>query len=152
MYLWPGKGKMMKTKLLPLLSVLLISIVLVPFLLIGSATIATALPPRPTAVPTRQPSTLRGGFIELRIEGQLVEGIWTLVQWQDAQGDWHDVTGWQGTLDEGNVKTWWVGEEDLGAGPFRWMAVVDTAVIGTSEAFFLPVQPGEKVIVTIPLD
>ena len=142
----------MKTKQLSLFSILFASVLLAPLLLAGvRAPVVNALPPRPTAVPTRQqpPPPLRGGIIELHIEGQVIEGIWTVVQWQDMQGDWHDVTGWQGTLDEGNIKTWWVGEEDLETGPFRWRVMLDAAVLGTSDLFYLPARPGEKITVTI---
>jgi hypothetical protein len=142
----------MKSKLFSILAILLASVLLAQFLLIGTASIATALPPRPTAVPTRQLSRLHGGFIELHIDGSPATGVWTVVQWQDAQDDWHDVTGWQGTLDEGNIKTWWVGEENLGAGPFRWVVMQDESVLGVSDDFFLPAQPGQKVVVTILID
>ena len=74
-----------------------------------------------------------------------------LVQWQDDRGGWHDIEGWQGSLDEvvtgedGAVvghKMWWVTHDDLGKGPFRWQICRDKqgAPIGTSETLDLPSQ------------
>ena len=99
------------------------------------------------------------GFIELRVrfpqawpwKGTHWQNLWTVVQWQDDRGVWHDVEGWQGSLDEavtgedGTVvghKTWWVAHDDLGKGPFRWQVRRDKqgAPIGTSETFDLPFQ------------
>jgi hypothetical protein len=72
-----------------------------------------------------------------------------MVQWQDPQGKWHDVEGWQGTLDEVQVgqdgtvtgyKTWWLGEENMGKGPFRWQVYrgKGSKLLATSEPFDLP--------------
>jgi len=72
------------------------------------------------------------------------QALWTTVQWQDAQGQWHDVEGWQGTLDEVQngvgKKVWWVAEKDLGAGPFRWTVYRREGgeQLAESEPFYLP--------------
>lgn len=109
-----------------------------------------ALPPRPTPAPA-EATPPRGAEIELHVEG-IIEGIWTIVQWEDAMGNWHDVGGWQGTLDEGNIKTWWVGETDLGTGPFRWLVTQEGNVLGISDAFYLPAFTGKKMSVLVLTD
>ena len=100
----------------------------------------SALPPRPvvltsTPLPSEPPV---GGYLELRIQAAPV-GLWSIVQWQDRSGGWHDVEGWKGTLDEGNRKVWWVARAELGKGPFRWLAFdLNGKLLGTSKSFYLP--------------
>jgi hypothetical protein len=115
------------------------------------------LPPRPT--PVQPVPGFTGEFIELFVrfpqawpwKGTHWQNLWTVVQWQDDRGVWHDVEGWQGAPDEvvtgedGMVvghKTWWVANDDLGKGPFRWQIYRDKqgAPVGTSETFDLPSQ------------
>jgi hypothetical protein len=60
-----------------------------------------------------------GTYIELVAPGQA--GAWSVVQWQDSVGNWHDVEGWRGTLDSQGVIRWWVDAKDFGTGPFRWV-------------------------------
>jgi hypothetical protein len=74
-----------------------------------------------------------------------------VVQWQDGRGGWHDVEGWQGELDEGQQKVWWVLEKDFGTGPFRWVVLARKAgpVWKTSAAFTLPVGGGKWVGVVL---
>lgn len=143
----------MKSKLIPLFLVLLVGVIFIQVLLMSSTPVVAALPPRPTATPAAPPEVAKpkGGLIELQVEGVIPE-LWTIVQWQDAQDDWHDVTGWQGTLDDGNLKTWWVGEADLGTGPFRWVALGTGDSVWISDPFYLPATPGEKVSVYLLLD
>ncbi|MFQ5400207.1 MAG: hypothetical protein ACE5E7_11495 [Anaerolineae bacterium] len=110
-----------------------------------------ALPPRPVPPtpsvpqqPAPEPAAPAGGTIELTVApGSLVE--WTVVQWQDGLGGWHDVDGWQGTLDDDTHKVWWVGAADLGKGPFRWLVELDDDVLAVSEPFDLPAAAGESV-------
>ncbi|MFQ5399227.1 MAG: hypothetical protein ACE5E7_06470 [Anaerolineae bacterium] len=92
-----------------------------------------------------------GGFIRLSLATPDTGELWTAVQWRDHQGLWHDVQGWQGSLDEGNVKTWWVSEETLGAGPFRWVVYDGPggAELGTSQTFSLPAKANEVVVVEV---
>jgi len=84
---------------------------------------------------------------------------WTVVQWQDAEGNWHTIDGWQGNFDQaspaGNeakvLKTWWASDDLLGRGPFRWL-VYDSRegrVIGQSEPFKMPTSAGQNAVVTI---
>jgi hypothetical protein len=133
------------------------------------------LPPVPTATftpiprPTAPPIT--GSFIELHAQFPQAwpwreahwQELWTIVQWQDGQGAWHNVEGWQGTLDsvvvkeDGGVigyKTWWVAEDDLGKGPFRWVIYNGRggAALATSKSFYLPGALGEIVNIHVTLN
>lgn len=132
---------------------------------------SSALPPRPTPRPTpdtrpapsRAPSI--GGLITLDVEANIDvirklghwQSMWTVVQWQDGVGNWHDVEGWQGTLDTfgGGMgrKTWWVAEGDLGAGPFRWMVYHGRGgeLLAYSEPFYLPSRRGRIVVSDVSL-
>jgi len=112
------------------------------------------LPPRPTPVSASTPTPpdwpLERGFIELRVRFAQAE-LWTLVQWQDGLGGWHDVEGWQGTLDkisngEGR-KVWWVAEANFGQGPFRWVVCQDRSCkrVVFSAPFNLPRSRDEAV-------
>ena len=127
-----------------------------------------ALPPRPpTATPT---SIVRGASIVLELtfgddwpdRGWDWQELWTVVEWQDEDGDWHVVEGWQGTLNEVTVKggvvigqkAWWVAEANLGSGPFRWLVYhqQDGALLAASETFDLPDSVGELVAVDVSLE
>jgi hypothetical protein len=111
------------------------------------------LPPRPEPQqPTATPRPKLYGAIELHVASAL-PGLWTVVQWQDAFGEWHDVEGWQGTLDEGDLKKWWVAEDDLGKGPFRWdlRQGIGGASMAVSELFYLPQSNGQVVSVEMSL-
>jgi hypothetical protein len=117
------------------------------------------LPPRPTAVPTVTVTPLPvyvppmvGGSIELRIPSAPA-GLWTVVQWQDGLGGWHDVEGWQGTLVDG-WQIWWVARRDFRKGPFRWIVYQDLtkgALLAVSQSFNLPTSDGDLVRVAASL-
>ena len=132
---------------------------------------ATPTPPLPTWTPgpapvkTPQGASLPfvgwgGGAIELRVRfGPAAlkrwSEVWTVVQWQDTGGGWHDVEGWRGALDEivgaEGRKIWWVYRQDLGKGPFRWL-VYDRAggkLLATSQSFNLPGISGQTVKVQV---
>ncbi len=88
------------------------------------------------------------------------QDVWTMVQWQDDKGEWFDVTGWQGNLDniaqdEGwvAVKEWWAGEEVLGTGPYRWQAYSHPGgdLLATSDPFYLAGTSGGLVMVDVEL-
>ncbi len=115
-----------------------------------SAQAGPGLPPRETPVPTRSPESDRhdspgGAHIALRVPSAPA-GVWTVVQWQDSAGGWHDVDGWQGTLDAGDQKTWWLGPNLFGEGPFRWLVYRDdrARLLATSASFYLPDSAGEE--------
>ncbi len=108
------------------------------------------LPPRETPVPTHSPDGDRrdspsGAHIVLHAPSARA-GVWTVVQWQDNAGGWHDVEGWQGTLDAGEQKTWWLAPNLFGKGPFRWLVYRgDRArLLATSASFYLPDSAGEE--------
>lgn len=112
-------------------------------------------PPRPTLTPTPYASPSVGTYIELRVPTDDLN-LWTVVQWQDAQGRWHDVETWRGTLDEihdhKGDKTWWVLPGEYGQGPCRWL-VYDRAggkLLATSHSFYLP-GAHQRVIVEVVL-
>ena len=128
--------------------------------LMGPLPAASAgLPPRPTAItptstPSPKPQEPAGAWIELRVHQPgsdlpvTWQQLWTAVQWQDVRGQWHDVEGWRGTLDEvGNgvgIKVWWVAQKDLSTGPFRWVVhrEQDGEYLAESEPFTLPQAAG----------
>lgn len=114
------------------------------------------LPPRPqptaTPIPTQQSSPPDGAFIQLQASKSL-PGAWTQVQWQNEHGDWYDVNGWRGHLDDGaaNMKTWWIASENLGDGPFRWVVFTeeDGTQLAVSESFDLPENIMQVQVITI---
>ncbi len=125
------------------------------------ATMASDLPPRPTAVPTMAVPTavpptvvapLSGGLIQLQLSTTAdTTELWTAVQWQDANKDWHTVEGWQGAFSPAGVVTWWVASADFGTGPFHWQLLEGEggSLLTVSEAFYLPEGNGQVVVVTV---
>jgi hypothetical protein len=126
-----------------------------------------ALPPRPVPGPHSTSSQApTGGYIELDVQlghswavGDVPwQALWTVVQWQDRAGEWHDVVGWQGSLDEANSagckKVWWVAREDLAQGLFRWVIYRHRGgeSLAQSESFDLPHKVGETTCVGVMLD
>lgn len=103
---------------------------------------APDLPPRPTLTPTATatatpiPASLARILL---VAGSAYEGAWTVVQWQDELGMWHDVEGWQGQVNNGWIR-WRVAQKDWGTGPFRWQ-VYDKAggtLLASTASFALP--------------
>lgn len=92
-----------------------------------------------------------GAHIELYVRS-VPSGAWSVVQWQDSTGGWHDVEGWRGTLDERGIKRWWVHPKDFSTGPFHWLVTRGTGgpVLRTSEPFNLPHEPGYTLVVEVP--
>ena len=122
-----------------------------PALTLAAPLSTPVLPPRPTprSTSTTQAS-LPGAYIELQVLSAPT-GLWTKVQWQDGWGDWHDVEGWQGTLDTADEKVWWVAPKDFGGGPYRWAiyASWNGPSLGASDPFYLPEATGLRVWVSI---
>jgi len=132
-----------------------------------------AIPPVPTRPPTPTPTPIAsasaqaappdGSRIELRVKfsdtwpevGMQWQDLWTVVQWRDDRGYWHNVEGWQGTLDEVQdgvgEKVWWVAEADLGKGPFRWLVYQerDGRLLVASDSFYLPSDVGRVALVEV---
>ena len=104
------------------------------------------LPPRPT--PTPVPSTAPVGAT---IRLQTTVGAWSVVQWQDVNGDWHNVDGWRGSVADGSVQ-WWVAEKDFDTGPFRWAMYQSdgSELTAASEAFYLPAGVNQTLDITAP--
>jgi hypothetical protein len=135
----------------------------VVLLLLSAQDAQAALPPRPSPVPTAtqaSPSALQppaGATIALHVS-PVQAGLWTMVQWQDAFGRWHDVEGWQGTLNEikdgEGMKTWWVAQANLGQGPFRWVVYQeqDGPPLIFSDPFNLPDAAKGSVTVDVALE
>jgi hypothetical protein len=111
---------------------------------LSSAGPASSLPPRPeTPTPEMAADPLKesGAHIQLRVTPSQ-PGLFTTVEWQDNEGHWRLVEGWQGDLDDpgGQTKTWWVSPSHSNCGPFRWV-VYDRRggeVLAVSQPFRLP--------------
>ncbi len=122
------------------------------------AATAAPPPPRPTLTPTPYvvPAKIAGSYIELRVPTDNIK-LWTVVQWQDPQGRWHDVETWRGILDEINQhkgdKRWWVYPRDYGKGPLRWLVYdqPNGQLLVTSRSFNLPGGSNQRVIVEVTL-
>lgn len=112
--------------------------------------------PAPTTVPTPEVntsfSTVDGGFIRLRLS-TANPTLSAVVQWQDANGNWHSVSGWRSELSEELVK-WEVNPNDFGKGPFRWMIYERSQnnVIAVSDNFFLPASYQQVVDIYMSLE
>ena len=148
-------------------------LLLVALLLSPVQTAAADLPPRHPPKPDCQGAPKQGttgGFIELDIHFGPAwpwssvhwQDLWTVVQWQDDKGHWHDVEGWRGRLnsvvvDEGGEtvgkQVWWIAESDLSGGPFRWLIFrgQEGGRLATSELFDLPCSTRQTVIVEVSL-
>lgn len=117
------------------------------------------LPPRDPPTPTPSPDKDRGGkdkpvgaYIELQTQIAST-GAWSVVQWQDNAGGWHDVEGWRGPLADGNNRRWWVAAKDFGKGPFRWVVTqgLGGQELGASAPFKLPSGANETLQVVVSL-
>ena len=133
-------------------------------LLVASATLPTratvsALPPRPSPSPTpivELAASAPGALIKLNVQPAVQPALWTVVQWQDRLGGWHDVEGWRGTLDEissGVGKVWWVARANFDTGPFRWVIYQSPGgkLLAASEAFQLPRYENTMVVIEVSL-
>ncbi len=102
--------------------------------------------PRPRPTSTQKPELpVFGATIELYIE-PTATSLWTVVQWQDRWGVWHDVEGWQGTTDD-DKQVWWVARPDYRKGPFRWLVFQSPKgeLLAISPSFNLPSSDGDSV-------
>lgn len=127
-------------------TLLFLSIMLLP-----AATALAELPPRPEPVTVSDVETIIvGAEIQLVVPEEYA-GAYTVVQWQDGLGDWHDVEGWRGELDNnGLTKTWWLASEHFGTGPFRWQVFteIDGDLLATTADFTMPEQARQRLILT----
>lgn len=78
-------------------------------------------------------------YIDLQVQSPR-PGLWTVVQWQDTVGNWHDVDGWRSQLELSGWQRWTVADKDFGDGPFRWLVIEaqNSPPLATSPAFTLP--------------
>lgn len=91
-------------------------------------------------------------YIELYVQ-PAPAGAWSVVQWQDSAGNWHDVEGWRGSLADSGIQRWVVEAKDFNTGPFRWVVTQGPSgsVAGGSSAFNLPAGANETVQVRVTL-
>jgi hypothetical protein len=123
----------------------------------GSEASPLALPPRPEDVKggddeddgNDQPI---GAHIVLHVPSA-PDGVWTIVQWQDTAGGWHNVESWSGALDDGTQKMWWLAPDLFGKGPFRWLVYQGERgkLLATSDSFYLPDAEMEELWVEVSL-
>ena len=112
----------------------------------------SGLPSRATPQPDQDQGHDRsepaGAHIEL-VGVEAAGGGWSVVQWQDSHGDWHDVDGWQGDL--AGSRRWWVHPRDFGRGPFRWVVQSEPggSITALSGPFHLPAFPNETRLVSV---
>ena len=141
------------TRLLSLFLLALLFLISLPVFAYNMADTGTRSP-RPTLTPTSPaatPVTPAGqtavATIMLIADGD-VEGVetavlQTAVEWQDHQGNWHLVEGWQAPFDEYNQVIWAVAADAYGKGPFRWVILDDGTMIDNSPDFYLPLSAHE---------
>jgi len=126
---------------------------------------ATATPtPTPTLTPTLtltpESEPARGSAIVLQVQSTAADwhSLWTTVEWQDVDGAWRLVEGWQGAFDtikgEVGYKTWSIPPSLFGQRPFRWVIYDQSggAVLATSESFEMPRSAGQTITINITLD
>ena len=91
-----------------------------------------------------------GAYLELHVSGA-PSGAWSVVQWQDSAGGWHNVDGWVSSLDARGSQRWWVAAKDFGQGPFRWVVIQKPGnmELGVSEPFSLPTGANETVHINL---
>jgi hypothetical protein len=123
-------------------------------LLIGTlALTATAnadLPPRPDKPPKEEKAARPLVTAIVLNVTPAQDDLWSVVQWQDAQGDWQDIAGWSGWVVDGRT-IWWAEEKDWGKGPFRWVVyeTKEGSLMATSEHFTLPETRQAPLVVTV---
>lgn len=90
-----------------------------------------------TTYPTNSPS--EGGMITLQSASADADD-WVVIEWQAGDGTWIQVDGWRGHINNGEI-SWWVGSDNLGEGPFRWVIYrneSEAEQLKVSEPFSLP--------------
>ncbi len=114
---------------------------------VGPADRAPISTPTPVPAPA-QPEALSA--IRLRAE-HAPAMAWTVMQWQDGLGGWHDVDGWRGEFDPDGYKSWWFPRRHFGTGPFRWQVFASKGgpLWGVSAPFQLPDGPDQTLVVTV---
>lgn len=138
--------------------ILIVPLLATCLLLIPVSRVSADLPPRPVP-PSQNELENKGAKLILILpkDSQFTEDTWTRVEWQNAQGDWKLVDGWQGSptfrveQDYWEVE-WWVGQENFSTGPYRWQVFHDQnsrKPLSTSKPFYLPSQQDSVLSVSI---
>ncbi len=166
-----GRRPVSRRKAVGLGIVVFLSSAVLSLLLAGGTVQADALPPRPaTPVPLEQPTSgpvdwsvdgtavplpltekvsESAAYIELSLPVGLSANAQTVVQWQDKQGGWHDVDGWQQRVASSQIVRWAVYPRDFGTGPFRWALYSASGkggqLVAASTSFNLPCCYGNTV-------
>ena len=145
-------------------------------LFVASGTMANfQLPPRDDATPDTTITDIAEGAVpkgtRLILAAQFSDSwpwdsmhwqdVWSQVQWQDDKGEWYDVDGWAGNLDnieQGDngwvaTKEWWAADNLNGKGPFRWVIYDHNGGewLATSEPFSLSDHSGGTAVVPVEL-
>ncbi len=106
----------------------------------GPAPTKTPTPAPPTATPAASRAATQSATLGLRVRGA-TEGMVAVVQWQDAAGQWHDVSGWQAILHPdaaGNATVSWGYPATMaGQGPFRFALYAEGQLVATGDPFTL---------------
>ncbi len=133
----------------------------VAFLLVGPHFVQAGpeLPPR-DPIPTEEPKESDDDDDDgdpptaaIVLSAQPVQGgLWASVEWEDSDGGWQLVDGWQGSTS--GSQTWIVEVKDFGTGPFRWVVKdgPDGNVLGTSSEFMLPTGANQVQNVSVTLE
>lgn len=92
-----------------------------------------------------------GAYILLQVDAASAD-TWSVIQWLGDDGNWYDVEGWRGSLNENGTRQWWVDAKDFGTGPFRWVVFSDfdgNSILGASTSFKLPSQANKTLFVSV---
>ena len=126
-------------------------LILLGFFFVAPLTVIEAGPTLPPREPTATPQAQKDDDGDRKPVGAYIllqnapVGAWSVVQWQDINGDWQTVEGWQGAVNAHGEKMWWVAQKDFGSGPFRWQVGN-----GASQPFTLPAEAGQTVTIGLP--
>jgi hypothetical protein len=155
-----GEDRNMKNQLsiAPVLAAILALACLMVSFPAGSQAKSDELPDRNTATAAAHggdgredsPDKPAAASIELYAPG-VAAGVWTVVQWQGSDGNWHDIDGWRGQTDAAGRVKWSVALKDFGAGAFRWQVLAggEGQPPSISEPFTLPGKADETLLVTM---
>lgn len=143
----------MRSRALLILSTVLAGLLACAGLALNSGRAALAQAPERTPVATLPAGAPASAVAAIALHAPgAPASAWTVVQWADPLGGWHEVEGWRGDLDEGQQKVWWVLGKDFNTGPFRWVVLHNKTsgqVWAISKSFDLPAGANQWVHVTV---